>query len=467
VADSDKDLQIALLIRTEMDRAIGDLRRFHAEAKNSFRETGQSANVAGVALGGLEKLLGIFGIAFSVDGVIRGLRAITSEAAEAERVEGRMQAVLEATGRSAAVSGSQLIDLSAQISASTRFTENDIKSAITRLLTFNNISQFSFEETLKMAAGLATVLETDLGGAVEHLGRVLNDPIGQLGSLSRAGITFTEVQKEMIERMARTGNVAGAQARIFEELRKRGLGSAAGGENTGLFKATSDVTKNWNNMLEAIGRTPTFERTASVALKGIATVLKVIEDSAKRSSADLDRILGKPLPSKRLNEKQGGSLSDLNSEKLRKDLEAAGLASGGTIAPELTFQDRKARLEVVRANLEAQTRLTEDQLKRQQEALDRQLQLNLVSYHSYFSRVTELQQAAADAEIHQIETTIAQEQEALKSAVDEKDKAGILSQIAKLQADLTIARRKRAMRRSSPRTKNSSPSASSATKSRN
>jgi hypothetical protein len=276
MADSDKDLQIALLIRTELDKALADLRRFSSDAKNSLEETSKGAKLAEETFGKFEQLLAAFGIGFSVEKIVTGLRAIVNNAADAERSEGRLQAILDATGRGAEVSTDRLVNLSVKLAETTRFTESEAKDATATLLTFTNIASANFEQTLNVAAGLATVMNTDLRGATQQLGKALNDPVKQLESLSRTGITFTDTQEQMIAKMIRFGETAKAQQFILEELTKRGLGSAAAGENTGLYKATNDVGKSWSNMLEEFGRTPGVKSSVTSTLDFITGQLRSV-----------------------------------------------------------------------------------------------------------------------------------------------------------------------------------------------
>jgi hypothetical protein len=61
----------------------------------------------------------------------------------------------------------------------------------------------------------------------------LNDPIAGLSALSRAGIQFTDSQKETIKSLVEMGDTAGAQTIILQELEKQFGGSAeAFGETT-------------------------------------------------------------------------------------------------------------------------------------------------------------------------------------------------------------------------------------------
>ena len=75
------------------------------------------------------------------------------------------------------------------------------------------------------------------------LGKALNDPVANLSALSRAGIQFSEDQKEVVKSLVETGNLAEAQTLILDELEKQygGSAEAAAKAGTGPFKQLSNA----------------------------------------------------------------------------------------------------------------------------------------------------------------------------------------------------------------------------------
>ncbi|NCW69970.1 MAG: hypothetical protein EBV86_15685 [Marivivens sp.] len=80
---------------------------------------------------------------------------------------------------------------------------------------------------------LATRLDGDLKSASIMLGKALNDPVANLSAMSRAGIQFSEDQKEVIKALAESGDMAQAQSIILEELEKQYGGSAEAAAKAG------------------------------------------------------------------------------------------------------------------------------------------------------------------------------------------------------------------------------------------
>jgi hypothetical protein len=338
--------ELALVIRAEIDRAVNDIRRFRAETGKELGQTTAGAGQATAAFGKLRNLLGVIGVGFSLTQVIGQMRAAVREAAEAERVEGRLAAVLQATGRAADFSAEQLLRFGDNLAATTRFTDEEAKGAITTLLTFTNIAAGAFDDTLRVAADLAAVMETDLRVAAETLGKVITSPEKGFGLLGRKVQDLTDAQKELVKQMLRTGDVAGAQAFILRELEAR-VGGAAAGENTGLFKATNDVSKAWDDMLEAFGRTPAARQGTIATLGAITFALRALEGQAVDAREELERTLGLRGPRALTPEQGGRGPRTVDREAFARAMAEAGAPAVRT-APPASEEFKKALADIER-----------------------------------------------------------------------------------------------------------------------
>ena len=132
--------------------------------------------------------------------------------------------VIEQTGQSANVTAEQIAELSKQESIATGIDKALVTEGNNVLLTFKNIKNEAgagndvFTRTSRVMLDVATVMGTDAKSAALQLAKALNDPIGQLGALSRAGVTFNDQQKEQIKTLAQNGNLLGAQKIILQEI---------------------------------------------------------------------------------------------------------------------------------------------------------------------------------------------------------------------------------------------------------
>jgi len=139
----------------------------------------------------------------------------------------QVEAGLKSTGHAANRTSQELQKMAADLQKKTIFGDEEIlQFATAQLLTFTNIAGEQFDRTQVMALDLATRLDGDLKSASIMLGKALNDPVANLSALSRAGIQFSDEQKETIKDLAETNRLAEAQTMILEELERQYGGSA-------------------------------------------------------------------------------------------------------------------------------------------------------------------------------------------------------------------------------------------------
>ena len=128
------------------------------------------------------------------------------------------------------------------------------------LAKFGNIHGEVFKQALKLTADYAAVAGTDVLSAAQSLGKALQSPTQAVRTIEQEFGKLGVMQKKNIENMVEQGRLAEAQGVILEVLRGK-IGGAAETMNTGLTKATNDLKKSWNEMLEAFGRTGAISDT--------------------------------------------------------------------------------------------------------------------------------------------------------------------------------------------------------------
>ena len=132
-------------------------------------------------------------------------------AIEQERVEKRLGAVLKSTGEAAGYNLDQLKKMASAMQAVTTVGDETILSAMSVLASFKKIRGEAFERTMMAALDLADVMEGGLTASIVQLAKALNDPVANLGALSRAGIQFEPAQKKIIKCLWETGKAFEAQ----------------------------------------------------------------------------------------------------------------------------------------------------------------------------------------------------------------------------------------------------------------
>ncbi|TQV85190.1 hypothetical protein FKG94_03095 [Exilibacterium tricleocarpae] len=210
----------------------------------------------------------------SLAAVVNKVRDAT---AEQEDALAQLQQTLLSTNNAVGVSFDDLVAKASELQDVTVFGDEKIIRAQSQLATFTRITGDEFQRSTELALDLAKKFQGDLRSAALQLGKALNDPVANLGALSRAGIQFDKGQKELIKTLFESGRVADAQRVILKELETQFGGSARaaretfGGALQGLKNAFGDlfeVTDNLDNTTADI-------ETLTALLKDPATVQAV------------------------------------------------------------------------------------------------------------------------------------------------------------------------------------------------
>jgi len=160
------------------------------------------------------------------------LATSVKEAMASQKAVAQLEAVLKSTGKAAGLSKKQLLDMAGGFQRLTTFSDEAVLSAESVLLTFTKIRGPQVQQATQAVLDMSTALGTDLQSAALQVGKALNDPAQGLTALRRAGVSFSGDQVRVIKRLQETGDVAGAQKLILQELSKEFGGSAAAAANT-------------------------------------------------------------------------------------------------------------------------------------------------------------------------------------------------------------------------------------------
>jgi hypothetical protein len=167
-----------------------------------------------------------------------GLGVATSigikEAVLAEDAVAKLDATLSAIGDTTDFTSQQLRDLAMQYRDLAGGSDEAVLGAETVLLRFSQLRGEAFEPALQITLDLAAAMGTDAATAAGMLGRALEVPGEGLRALKQAGIVLTDEQKDLIDKMVETGDVAGAQTFLMDALAHTIGGTAArAAETTG------------------------------------------------------------------------------------------------------------------------------------------------------------------------------------------------------------------------------------------
>lgn len=246
-----------------------------ANMRKGFADINNEASKLG---GGLSTLAKVGGAALlAVGAAVAGVVASSIKAAaDAQVVAAQTTAVLASTAHSANRTADEIGKLASSLSQLSGVDDEVIQSGQNLLLTFTNIQGINFDRATAAALDLSVAMGTDMSSAAQLVGKALNDPIKGMSALSRVGVQLSADQRSLIESMVATGDVAGAQGVILEELNRQFGGSAEAFGNT-FEGALGKVQTNIGNLQEIIGSA--FLPPLTAVLNTVAGILNSVAES--------------------------------------------------------------------------------------------------------------------------------------------------------------------------------------------
>lgn len=194
------------------------------------------------------------GLTLAAAGAIKIGKDAYAEAIDAQKVGKLTTAVIKSTGGAANTSAKQVGDLSERLSMMAGIDDEVIQTSANLLLTFKNVrnelgaGNKVFDLATKAALNLSAAGFGSTDSAAKMLGKTLNDPVKGITALSRAGVTFTEGQKEKIASLVDENDLLGAQKIILGEVESQ-VGGAARSQAT----LGEKVGVAWGNIQEKLG----------------------------------------------------------------------------------------------------------------------------------------------------------------------------------------------------------------------
>lgn len=194
--------------------------------------------------------MGVIGALIALIGLTK---ASVDAASEAEQVDARVTAQLEARGMATWYASRQIDVLATSMMYLTGMDDDNIKAAESILLRYDKIGLETFPAATRAAANLSAITGQDLTASMRTLGLALQTPGERLDRLTRlAGVEFTDAEKEMLRSMTESNQVAEAQAYILDKLNANMDGAAEAMRDT--YEGQKMLlSANWGNILESAG----------------------------------------------------------------------------------------------------------------------------------------------------------------------------------------------------------------------
>jgi hypothetical protein len=197
----------------------------------------------------------------------------TKNAVDSAKAIAQVEAAVQSTGGAAGRSVAQLEEMAAGLQRISLYDDDQILKEVTaNLLTFTKVTGTQFDKAQVAILNLSTRLGTDLTSASVQVGKALNDPIKGVTALGRAGVQFTAQQKEQIAALVESGDVAGAQTIILQELETQFGGAAEAAANVDPYTQLANEVGNLSEDFGAI---------INDALKPFVGFVRQVVDSIK------------------------------------------------------------------------------------------------------------------------------------------------------------------------------------------
>jgi hypothetical protein len=214
------------------------------------------------------------GIAAGVAGVVGG--SLVKAAYESQKVMKQTEAIVAATGGAAGMTAKQVANFAESLSVKTGIDDEAIQSSLNLLLTFKQVrnevgkGNDIFNRASMAALDLGNVFgSTD--AAAKMLGKALSNPVKGINALQRAGVNFSDQQKEQIKTLVATGKTLEAQKMILKEVESQVGGTAVAGA-TGFDRMRVAL----GNAAEDLGTVliPYVERFANFVIDKVVPVIE-------------------------------------------------------------------------------------------------------------------------------------------------------------------------------------------------
>ncbi len=159
-------------------------------------------------------------------------KSCVTAAETSENAMTQLKTVLESTKGVSGMTVQSATNIAKSLSSVTTYSKSTVIGTENLLLTFTKIGSDIMPQVTEAALNMSTALGTDSSTSAMQLGKALNNPAAGLSKLMRAGVSFTEEQKNQIIAMQKAGDLAGAQKLMLKELETEFGNSARAAGNT-------------------------------------------------------------------------------------------------------------------------------------------------------------------------------------------------------------------------------------------
>ncbi|CAK0778182.1 hypothetical protein WCLP8_650004 [uncultured Gammaproteobacteria bacterium] len=276
-----------------MGREVAEGAETGGQALNEMARLGEDVAIGMAARTGMigQALRSLGPIGLGAAAAVGALWLAFDDAKKSEEELTRVNQALARTGSAATLTAKDVQTLANQVAAGTMASRAELLQAEQELMQFHSVLGDSFERTLRLSADLSAAFGGSLTSNVRLLGAALDEPEQVLESLERAGVRFTDGQRDLIESLAESGRRFEAQQAILDAVAES-VGGADATAQQGLTGRIKALTEAWNGFVASFSSSESVIGQAAAGIVGAVTgVLNAIREVADQSvSAQIARL---------------------------------------------------------------------------------------------------------------------------------------------------------------------------------
>jgi len=242
--------------RLQLEADSTQVRKASTDLQHLERQSGRTEQATDKFSSGLKTMalrLGAAAAAYiSVSQAMNLVVSSVREYAVFEQQMKRLEAQIQATGRTGQTTASDLERMAQAIDKATLQSAQGVRNAQAILMSFRNVSTDMMERILYVASDVSEVMGQDITSAARQMALALEDPQRGITMLRRTGTTFTEQQKEMIIQLHKSGDALAAQSAILDVMESQ-YGGTAKAAADGLAGSMDLLSRNTTNFRIQIG----------------------------------------------------------------------------------------------------------------------------------------------------------------------------------------------------------------------
>lgn len=219
MATTNKELGIRYTADTSgVKKGVGEIERLNTSLSSKLKAAGQSMTNVGKSA--------TLGLTLPIVGAGVAAFKLADEYGDAA---GQVQQHIKTMGVQGVVSFGGLSKAARDFSMQTGIAQTELLGASGKLVTFANVAARGtgfLNETTRAAADLSASGFGSVSSASVMLGKALDNPLKGITALSRVGVSFSEQQTKVIEKLVATGQTAKAQGIILGAVQAQVGGTA-------------------------------------------------------------------------------------------------------------------------------------------------------------------------------------------------------------------------------------------------